>query len=350
MDYSLQPLPRRGRIPSDWEWPETRLSKLPRPDIMEQIPEPTGNLPEGFTYPQAPIYRLNEDFDPRFTRGYFMSADFNTCDAPALKEHILSVRTPPNVIPERFDALTQRFVTNPLQGMSQMIKGMTYVHHVDGDPHKGLTVAALHTVQTVKQLSPNGARVESSLNRLHESLFGRAPTSDDQGLIPLYELEGLKPNDRSANPISGSYDGSYNLASTLVKGRGRGIFAPAVTSASDYAVERIAEVNVLVHSVFRDVIEITVMKEELAVLDFHAIDNNIISAGGMEPANTSIQMNVSSQCTGGELSLSIGDIQGTWHVDQGDCPARLTMFICFYKLAKGESIVSATIIVPDISA
>lgn len=337
MNYSLQPLPRRGRVASDWEWPPSRLSKLPRPDTLEQVPESSGNPPQGFTYPQAPIYRLNKDFDSRFIRGYFYSADFHLSTTSALKDHILRIKTPPNVVPNRYDPESQTFVTKPLQGMTQMAKGITYVHHIDGDPQQGLTVAALHTIETVKQLSPNGDRVESCIGQLYQSLFGRPPTHGDPGLLPLYQLEGLKPNKRSALPTAGSYDGSYSLAGTKVEGRGRGIYAPAVTSASSYAVSRIAEVNVLVHTIFRDVIEVTVMKEELAVLDFHGIHTNIFSAGGIAPANTSVQMNVSSQRTGGELSASIGDIQGKFHVDQSDCPPRLTMFLCFYKLAQGAS-------------
>jgi hypothetical protein len=56
-------LPRQGNGPSDWEWPVTDCIELVKPDFIEQPPEPTVMVPEGYTFPQAPMYIVNEHYD-----------------------------------------------------------------------------------------------------------------------------------------------------------------------------------------------------------------------------------------------------------------------------------------------
>jgi hypothetical protein len=135
--------------------------------------------------------------------------------------------------------------------------------------------------------------------------------------------------------VPGSWDGSYNLASTLIKGKGRGVCAPAVTAAYKDAVDAIAEVGQILHSMFWHIIKKSLFREEFEVFEFHSIDNNVFGFGRLEPNNTGLQMNVSSTSQGGTLSNTIGKNQGAWHVDQGDDPAGWTVFVLCFNLPPG---------------
>jgi hypothetical protein len=85
---------------------------------------------------------------------------------------------------------------------------------------------------------------------------------NDLGCLPLYELEGLKPNDHSGPAVAGSQDGSYNLASTLIKGKGRGVVAPAVTVKHTHAVNAIAEAITILHAIAWKILKKALLKEE----------------------------------------------------------------------------------------
>lgn len=76
------------------------------------------------------------------------------------------------------------------------------------------------------------------------------------------------------------------------------------------------------------------MKEELDVIEFNSIDNNVFTLSGLDPVNTSAQMNSSSDCSGRELE-GIGMKQGQWHNDISDDPTRWTVFILMFNLATG---------------
>jgi hypothetical protein len=329
------PLPRCGDSPSDWEWPISDRIELIKPDFIEQCPEPTVMAPEGYTFPQAPVYIVNEHYDARCPRGYFLHAPFDTKKVSEYKEHFNHLVTPPNVNPYRFDSMTRTWFRKPIPGVSQMKPGWQYAHTVDGDMMKLVTVAVLHTPTSLVREFPDGHEIESLGDRLCDIAFGYPPRGDNPGQKPLYELEGLKPNDRSGPTVPGSWDGSYNLASTLIKGKGRGVCAPAVTAAYKDAVDAIAEVGQILHSIFRHIIKKSLFREEFEAIEWHSTDNNVFGFGGLEPNNTGLQMNVSSTSRGGTLSVAIGDKQGSWHVDQSDDPARWTVFVLCFNLPPG---------------
>jgi hypothetical protein len=73
----------------------------------------------------------------------------------------------------------------------------------------------------------------------------------------------------------------------------------------------------------------------LKLFEFHAIDNNTFVFSRLEPNNTSLQMNVSSESEGGTLTNAIGEKQGAWHVDQGDNPNGWTIFVLCFNLCPG---------------
>lgn len=118
-DY-VTPLPRRGSIASDWEWPADKRSANPKPNFLKQHPEPAAIPPTGYMYPQAPIYVLNQEFDACYPRGYFLSAGYDSSKSAELRDHQLHITTPPNVIPNGFDRANNTWLRKPVPGMSKM--------------------------------------------------------------------------------------------------------------------------------------------------------------------------------------------------------------------------------------
>ena len=76
-------------------------------------------------------------------------------------------------------------------------------------------------------------------------------------------------------------------------------------------------------------------KDEWETLVFNASDNNIFGFSGMGPHPSRCQGNASSIFNQISLALSIGVIQGGWHIDQGNDPTCPTLMIMFLQLPKG---------------
>jgi hypothetical protein len=303
---------------------------------VDQKPEPSVTPPHQYTFPQAPVYLVNEEYDARCPRGYYLHAAFDTTMAAQLKEFFNRLISPPHVSPYAFDSERRTWLRQPIPGVSKMKPGWQYVHHVDGDQWKAVTVAVLHTADSLIEGYDDGYEVKVLCDKLCDVAFGCPARGADPERKPLYELEGLKPNDCSGPRVPGSWDGSYNLASTLVKGKGLGVCAPAITAAYKDAIDSISEACVLLHSIYRKVISKSLFREEFDVIEFHAIDNNVFGFGGLEPNNTGLQMNVSSDSTGGSLMNAIGEKQGAWHVDQSDDPCGWTVFVLCFNLPPGR--------------
>lgn len=330
------PLPRRGSGPLDWEWSLTERSRAQRPDFVDQTPEPSVAPPDGYTFPQSPIYTINKDYDPRCSRGYYLSAPFDTTKVTEYKKHFNCLISPPNVSPYAFDRQTQTWLRHPIPGVSKIKPGWQYIHNIDGDTSKAVSVAMLHTANSLIEGYDDGYNIRDLCNKLCDIAFGCPAQGDVPARKPLYEFEGLKPNDRSGPRVPGSWDGSYNLASTLIKGKGRGVCAPAITAAYKDAVNAISEACVLLHTIFRGVIKKSLFREEFEAIEFHSIDNNVFGFGGLEPNNTGLQMNVSSDSAGRSLTNAIGEKQGAWHVDQGDDPCGWTVLVLCFNLSPGK--------------
>jgi len=177
--------------------------------------------------------------------------------------------------------------------------------------------------------------------------WGRRATADLPEILPIYQHEGLKRNDRSAKPGPNSRDGSYNIASVNMKGIGQGVFMPGVQSFTQSAVKSFSKINSLLHALCAKIIPKCVHEEEYKVTQFDAIDNNIISFGGLEPGPTSCQMNVSSSFSGGTLMEVIGRLQGYWHPDNQDDPTRWTLLTMLFRLPPGKEDQHDFLVVPD---
>ena len=198
-----------------------------------------------------------------------------------------------------------------------------------------MTVGCLHTLASLSEYSDYG-EIQALVEELQLWTWGRHAKDDLPEIIPIYEHKGLKRNDRSARPGPNSRDGSYNIASVNSKGIGQGLFMPAVQSSVRAAQASFKKVNQLLHALARKIIPKSVHKEEYDVTQFHALDNNILSFGGLEPALTSCQMNVSSSFHGGSLSGNIGEVQGSWHPDNGDDPTQWTFLTMLFRIPPGK--------------
>ena len=149
----------------------------------------------------------------------------------------------------------------------------------------------------------------------------------------------MKENDRSAkrtNFHEHAYDGSFNLASTVMKGEGLGTFLPAVQANTRTATSQIATVLTVLHTLFRLIMPKCLSKFEQEITDFHSDFNNVFTFGGLEPGGVGAQMNVSA--LGQLLSFFIGRLQGGWHSDVSDSICRWTLFVLLLRVGPGISI------------
>lgn len=241
--------------------------------------------------------------------------------------------TPPNVGPVGFR--DGKWIFEEVPGMVQMPAGIPFVTFVGGDKSKPITVACLQTMDSLSQYA-EAARIQRLVDELLEWTWGRPAQDNTPSRGPVFGIDGLKRNDRSAKPDDDeSNDGSYNLASTILQGNGVGIGQPAVQSVTPDAVEAVSNITPIISSLYRYIIPTCVSKEELDATDFHAIDNNVFGFGGLDPNNTGLQLNVASLDMGGVLSRSIGKVQGSWHPDFGDDPSRWTMFTLLFRIPPG---------------
>ncbi|KAJ6494121.1 hypothetical protein C8R47DRAFT_1194906 [Mycena vitilis] len=311
-------------------WEDAEISRAPRPS-PSLAPAPAAEPPAGYTYPQAEVYNLTPTLDRRFTRGCAYVTLFTPSKRGLLHSRLLRTKTPPNVVPRLYDS---KIVVDPIAGMIQMPGSIPFVQHVEGHPDEVVTMACAHTLPSIRQAYPNIAdSVERLATELYNETFGCEATEDHPKMLPIYSIAGLKRNDRSVDAKDlpeGSFDGSYNLASTKGEGEGAGCVMPAVQASTPEAAERIGHVLRLLHAIQRYIMPRSISKFEHDVTEAHSELNNVVSFGGLAPNATSCQMNVSSG--GFDLAHFIGAHQGSWHTDIGDDWTRWTMVTMVLKL------------------
>lgn len=313
-------------------WPTSQRSFLGSPNVKLLVPPPAAVAPQGLQYPSSPTYQLNETRDNRWCRGFYYSTSYHPTDASDVYQRLMATTTPPNVSPTVDD--NGKFVYKPIPDMIQMPAGIPFVIFMGGDRNKPITIACLQTMESLAQYNVV-LRLQHLVDELGRWSWGCPARNGIPARRPIFELDGLKQNDRSAKTASKTNnDGSYNLASTILQGNGVGATQPAVQSVSQEAMVSISNINKILAEVYRLVLPTCVSKEELDVTDFHALDNNIFCIGGV-PNNTSIQLNVSSTRLGGGLADAIGEQSGWWHSDTGDDPTRWTLFTLLFRLPPG---------------
>lgn len=300
----------------------------------ESILSPPSNIeatpPLGRYFPSCPSNGYVLERDNRYTRGFVYAAPYNV-SLSAMNEHkdrLINIAMPP-------------ISMSPVDGkiaipsMIQMVPGIPFVFRFNGDPGRTHTVACLQTLESLKHY-PDFEEILNCSVRLAKLSWGCPATSSSPEIRPIYELEGLKTNDRSAGRRDlqhDAFDGSYSLGNTVMKGEGLGTVLPAVQADSTRAVAQINATLSVLHSLRRLVLPKCLSKFEHDILDFHLDYNNVFSFGGLEPNGSSVQLNVSS--IGKVLDRAIGDYQGFWHVDISDDPQMFTLFILLFRLAPG---------------
>ena len=217
--------------------------------------------------------------------------------------------------------------------MIQLIPGVPFVQLVDGG--NPTTVACLHTVESLCCYPQVAQEVQELTDRLASLTFGVIKDGHVRSR-PIYTLPGLKRNDRSAKVPPGSYDGSYNLASTVMKGDGQGCFLPAVQTSTHQVQEHIGAVTTTLHRLGRIVLQRSISKFEWRLFEFVCTVNNVVGFGGFEPNGTGLQMNVSSGFT--SLAQLIGEHQGGYHSDCSDEYVLWTVLTLLFHLPKGNEL------------
>ncbi|KAJ6530962.1 hypothetical protein DFH09DRAFT_1183773, partial [Mycena vulgaris] len=207
----------------EFMWSEDIMSKAPRPSATI-VPAPAAIPPVGYVYPQAPEYTCNETVDQRWTSGFAYTTLFTPSTKGLLRSRLLQTKTPPNVVPRLYEG---KIVVDLIAGMIQMPGSIPFVQHTEGNPDEAVTLACAHSLASIRALYPGITdEVENLSIQLRDATFGREGKDGQLPMIPIYAIPGLKRNDRSVDAKDlppGSFNGSYNLASTKGEGEGAGV-------------------------------------------------------------------------------------------------------------------------------
>ncbi|THU79966.1 hypothetical protein K435DRAFT_874867 [Dendrothele bispora CBS 962.96] len=292
----------------------------------------TTSPPEGFTFPKAPVYYRNKTSDLQFRRSYFYSCSVSTDQAhkDAEKAHLNLVVSPPEVIPAGYDQVRQSFDMDPIQGMIEMpLPGVSFVVYLDNDPNRLITMACFQTMESLS-FYHEFPRIRFLVDSLWSNTWG------NRHELPFYKL-GLKHNARSSKPVEGSAAGSYSLGVTVGEGQGKGIVQPAVQLTTPAFVLRHHRLLVTLHELFRLIVPLCISKLEWDVTNVRAEELNVFCTGGLAPAHSSVQKNVSPGRKGGSLIAFIGIIQGKWHSDSKDDKNHWTLLVVFLRIPPGSA-------------
>jgi hypothetical protein len=295
-------------------------------------PSPPENPPAGVSYPLSQVWKLRESNEHLTGYCYSCPASENLKDRASERDRMLRLATPQGAIP-RWSEDSNSYNLPQIPGMVQMIPGVSYCVDLQGDPEDSIFVAACHTAESLRLHGEEGMEAVQILESLRKIVWGDLKS----GKRPLYALEGLKVNDRSARAsTSAPYTGSFSLGSTLEKGFAVGKQVPAVQPTYHEIVETLNTLHLHIGRLYRLISKFSLSKRERDLMDFYAISNNLFSLGGLGPAPLSIQMNSSFVTNVQDLIKHIGAVQGRWHTDQLDHVVFLTMFVLFVRLPKGK--------------
>jgi hypothetical protein len=305
------------------------ISSLPSKLIAPPVPE----LPIGMFYPLAPMDGYSLQHDQRYMIGYVYGTSYLLQKMQMHKKRMLNLLTPPNVNPMVVDGC---YVSEPILGMVELIPGIPFVIHIDGKKERTHTVACAQTLESLK-IYPDYTDIETTSVQLAKITWGCSKNGIQPEIKPIYEIIGLKQNDR-ASARSGfnndHFDGSFSLGPTVMKGNGPGIFLPAVQASTPEATSQIETLLRILHCLYRMIMPKCLSAFEWDMINFHKLFNNVMGFGGLEPNGTGMQMNSSS--LGTNLQKAIGMIQGQWHVDENDDHADWTLFTLLLRVGPSK--------------
>lgn len=315
----------------DHQWPCSVIAKSRSPFLPVLNPSPALSAPQNVHYPQANIYTLEPTM--AYRSGYIYTSSYLTSTREAQYQRMLQIQTPPGAEALLLD--NGEIMCPPIPGMIQMPAGIPFVNYIDGDRHRPITVATLHTLHSMDAYA-EGLEVRNLSEKLRKLIWGCPPLSESDPGIPAFYAANLKHNLRSGNPGTSAretYDGSFSLGVTKGEGEGRGVGIPALQNGTDAVKDQISQILCLVHGLYRAIAPCALSHFELEMIDFNNNDNNVFGFGGLAPNNTGCQANVSSGLA--DLWELIGRLQGAWHTDINDCICRWTFLVFLLRLPPG---------------
>ncbi|KAL1684696.1 hypothetical protein GGG16DRAFT_119562 [Schizophyllum commune] len=319
-----------------FQWDSALCSCDPLPATLELQPlprPPEQSAPQGYCYPEADAYRLKTG--TAYLRGCYYAAPFNPASREEKRHALLSIATPPETR-ARWDAEAHTWRNDPILGCLAMPPGIPFVAEIEGDPRRLFTVACFHTLSSLRQYPDRYPRIHAASQELYHIIFGRCGASGDPISYPFFSLPGLRRNDRSGTVDKLSFlyrhNGSFNISSTLMQGQGQGTVLPAEQIDSPESVHILGRMGQLIHELYHLIVPTCVSKLEWEASQFRMADLNVKATGGLEPAATAVQVNVSSAVNDVSLEDVIGSVQGRYHTDAHDSPALWTLGAVFFRL------------------
>ncbi|KAJ6494123.1 hypothetical protein C8R47DRAFT_398636 [Mycena vitilis] len=315
-----------------FQWAQAEYATCGPDDLLDHlIPPPCPPAPDGYSYPLAPP-KFSLVPDHRYRRGFAYFSNFRLADKTLLRQRLLCTINPPNIEPK---LCGQDYIAEPLAGMIQMPLSVPFIQRLDGDPLNTVTCAVAHSSASLEMfgIKPEVQKLEQQLYTL---AFGSNPRRTDQPSIRALCSLGLKPNDRSAKNLGkDSRTGSSSLGATVGKGEGRGVFLPAVQTATPEASLLIGDALKIIHKLQQLIMPCSLSKFEYEMSKWYMTENNVFVTGGLGPGATSVQQNVADRGKG-SLADKIGFVQGNWHTDPMDAFVYFTFGILMLKLPPGS--------------
>ncbi|KAF8188550.1 hypothetical protein K438DRAFT_2019292 [Mycena galopus ATCC 62051] len=314
--------------PQEYIFAPSELSPAPAPTILEL--KPPGPLPTDppppnkFMYPQAPTFTLRKT--DVYQRGYAYTAPYYLSSKDADHARMMRVVLPPQLSPRLSNG---KYEHDPVPNCVQMVPGVPFAFEIDGDPDELHTIGAIHTFESLRH-EPEFWDIYKDTVLVAKGLRGCRPAGNTDTVFPISDYP-LKPNDRSPTDLpSGSKEGSFNLANTLLKGIGKGVVLPAAQVDTPEFRGQLCTVLQALSRLRRLILQKTVTKLEYDATEFNSEDMNIVGYGGLEPNNgTSCQTNFSGNWK--SIAKTLG-ISGAPHTDSGDEDTRKTHVMVFFDL------------------
>ncbi|KAJ7132614.1 hypothetical protein C8R44DRAFT_978098 [Mycena epipterygia] len=314
--------------PTHFLYSDAELSPAPPPSDLILIPPlpkdgdptPTAN----FLFPQSGIWTLKRTNS--YQRGWVYTTPYYLHSKDADRDRMLRVEVPPQLFPQVEGG---KFVHRPVPGCIQMIPGVPFAYEIDGKPDELHTIGAVHTFHSLRH-EPDFWENHEDTVLVAKGLRGCRPVGNAEEIFPISHFP-IKTNDRSP-PIAdpNSKEGSYNLASTRLKGIGPGVFLPAAQVDVPEFRAQVGTVLKCLSRLRRRLMRKTVSKSEYEVTEFNANDMNVVGFGGLEGNNaTSCQLNMSKIWS--ILSAALG-LQGSPHPDPKDETTQKTHFLGLLSL------------------
>ncbi|KZP28218.1 hypothetical protein FIBSPDRAFT_885816 [Athelia psychrophila] len=246
------------------------------PTNVELIAPPAEQVPDSWEYPAVSRYKLV--CGERYLRGWVARAPYNTKSWANIKRRQVAVKTPPINI----KLIDGRYTMQLIPGCIRAKPSISYCKALDGDPENTITIAASHTLKSLKEV----------LAPVHYTKF---------------ECTGI--------------DYACNMWGCN-------------TSDSRPAQVQIKEMLIQIAFMGTTVLEATLSRFESHVANFHMYNNNVMFFGDSGPSFTGIQINISSTIE--DLTVAIGIIQADWHADQSDDCDYSTVCILLLRLPPGS--------------